>query len=85
MRVFVGIDLPIEIRRTLLEFQLELRQLGVKGSWKSLDNLHITLEFLGELEPNVIPTLNETLSKVARNYEPFTLGIGGLGGFPSIN
>lgn len=84
MRVFVGIDLPVELRRTLLEFQSELRQLGVDGSWKSLDNLHITLEFLGELEPNVIPILTETLSKIAGNYDPFRLNIGGLGGFPSL-
>lgn len=84
MRVFVGIDLPVDIRRTLLEFQSDLRHLGVSGSWKSLDNLHITLEFLGELEANVIPTLTETLTKIARNYEPFKLSIEELGGFPSI-
>jgi len=31
MRLFIGINLPNEIKQTLLEFQSELRQLGVRG------------------------------------------------------
>lgn len=85
MRLFVGIDLPNELKQTLLEFQSELRQLGINGSWKSQENFHITLEFLGELEPDHIPTLTETLSKVVRNTKPFQLNIGGVGAFPSLN
>lgn len=85
MRLFVGIDLPNELKQTILEFQTELKQLGVKGSWKSQDNFHITLEFLGELEFDNIPTLTETLSKVASNHNPFKLNIAGLGAFPSLN
>ncbi|TGE32962.1 RNA 2',3'-cyclic phosphodiesterase [Desulfosporosinus sp. Sb-LF] len=84
MRLFVGIELPDEIKRVLLEFQSELKQLGVKGLWKSAENFHVTLEFLGELEPNSLPTLTETLSKRARNHKPFHLSIEGLGAFPSL-
>jgi len=84
MRLFVGVDLPAEIKQTILKFQSELRHLGVNGFWKSLDNLHITLEFLGELEPDKISALTETLTKVASNYKPFRLTIGGLGAFSSL-
>ena len=84
MRLFVGVDLPGEIKQTLLEFQSELRQLGVNGSWKSVDNLHITLEFLGELENDKISALTETITKVANNVKPFGLTTGGLGAFPSL-
>ncbi|MDI6812736.1 MAG: RNA 2',3'-cyclic phosphodiesterase [Desulfitobacteriaceae bacterium] len=84
MRLFIGIDLPPEIKQIILEFQSELSQHGVDGLWKSQDNFHLTLEFLGEIEPNDIPTLTATLSKVARNHEPFKLDIGGLDAFPSI-
>lgn len=84
MRLFIGVDLPAEIKRTLLDFQSELKLLGVNGSFKSPDNFHITLEFLGELDGNKIPALTETLSKVAGNYQPFELIIGGLGVFPSF-
>jgi 2'-5' RNA ligase len=84
MRLFVGVDLPIVLKQTLLEFQSELRQLGVYASWKSQENFHLTLEFLGELNFTSIPTLSKVLSKVARNNKTFKLSLGGLGAFPSI-
>ncbi|GAB6151880.1 RNA 2',3'-cyclic phosphodiesterase [Desulfosporosinus burensis] len=84
MRLFIGVDLPTKIKQALLEFQSELRHLGVNGSWKSQDSLHITLEFLGELDSTMIPVLTETLTKVASNYSSFELNLGGVGGFPSL-
>jgi len=84
MRLFVGCDLPDEIKQSILRFQSELRHLGVNGVWKSLDNFHITLKFLGELELDKISVLKETLSVVASNHNPFGLTIGGLGAFPSL-
>ncbi|MFZ3132089.1 MAG: RNA 2',3'-cyclic phosphodiesterase, partial [Desulfosporosinus sp.] len=84
MRLFVGVDLPLEIQQTLLKFQSELRELGVYGSWKSPDNFHITLEFLGEPEFDKLSVLTETLTKVAGNYRRFGLSIGGIGAFPSL-
>ncbi|KGP74786.1 2'-5' RNA ligase [Desulfosporosinus sp. Tol-M] len=84
MRLFIGVDLPAEIKQTLLKFQSELRDRGVKGSWKSMNNFHITLEFLGELEPDKLSVLSETLTKAAGNSRPFGLIIGGMGAFPSL-
>ena len=84
MRLFVGIDLPTDVKQTLLVFQSELRHLGVDGFWKSLDNFHITLEFLGELEIDRVSVLTEILTEVASEYKPFELTIGGLGAFPSL-
>ena len=84
MRLFVGIDLPYKLKETLLQFQSELRSLGVKGSWKSEENFHLTLEFLGELDQEKIITLTEALSKVARINKPFKLSLGGIGAFPTM-
>lgn len=84
MRLFIGIDLPEELKKALLAFQSELKEMGVKGSWKAQENLHITLEFLGELEPRTLPILTETLTQVVRNHQPFSLNVGGLGAFPSF-
>lgn len=84
MRLFIGVDLPAEIKQALLDFQSELRLLGVNGSFKSQDNFHITLEFLGELNEVNISAITETLSRIARNYRPFDLNIEGIGAFPSF-
>jgi RNA 2',3'-cyclic 3'-phosphodiesterase len=85
MSLFVGIDLPNEIKHTLIDLQCELRQLGVNASWKSPENFHITLEFLGELEASNIQVLTETLNKAVKTNKKFKINIGGLGGFPTIN
>lgn len=84
MRLFVGVDLPADIKQALLEFQSELRLLGFTGSFKAQDNFHITLEFIGELDESKLPELTETLSKAARNHNPFKLNVFGLGAFPSF-
>lgn len=66
-----------------MSFQSELKERGIKGSWKDRENFHITLEFLGEIEPNTLPILTETLSQVAKNHQSFRLNVGGVGAFPA--
>jgi 2'-5' RNA ligase len=83
MRLFIGIDLPEDLKKRLLAFQAELKELGIRGSWKARENLHITLEFFGEVEPNVIPILTKTMTQVAKNHRAVSLNVGGLGAFPS--
>ncbi len=84
MRLFIGVDLPVKLKQALLDFQSQLKLLGVNGSFKSQDNFHITLEFLGELDVRKISVLSEILSKVASNRGRFELEIAGLGAFPSF-
>lgn len=84
MRLFIGIDLSHELKQALLEFQTDLKGLGVGGAYKSPDNFHITLEFLGELDKSQVPVLINVLTKVAGQCEPFELTVGGLGVFPSF-
>jgi len=84
MKVFMGIDLPDELKRALYDFQSEIRNLGVSGSYKSQENFHITLEFLGEVDCAAQPVLIEVLSGVASKHKPFLLNIGGIGVFPSF-
>ncbi len=84
MRLFVGINLPKQLKQTLVGFQFELQQLGVKASWKSPENFHLTLDFLGELSPSNVPVIVEALVRGAEESKPFNLNVGGLGAFPSL-
>jgi 2'-5' RNA ligase len=84
MRLFVGIDLPAQLKETLVGYQAELRQVGVKGAWKTQENFHLTLEFLGELEPGRVTVIHQALLKGAEFSSSFLLNIGGLGAFPSL-
>ncbi len=84
MRLFIGIDLPSELKEKLSEFQSDLKQSGIQGSWRPVENLHITLEFLGEINTQYLSQITDTMAKVANNHKPFTLSLGGLGAFPSF-
>lgn len=84
MRLFVGIDLPGQLKEELVKFQSELKQLGVKAFWKSPENFHITLEFLGELESGNVPVISNALNKGAKQSKPYYLKVVGLGAFPSL-
>ncbi|MDP4240416.1 MAG: RNA 2',3'-cyclic phosphodiesterase [Bacteroidota bacterium] len=85
MRLYIGIDLPPHIKRALFKFQLRLKKLGVKGAWKASESFHITLEFLGKIPPESIPSIVQLLETVVRDKKMFKLHIDNPGAFPSFH
>lgn len=85
MRLFIGIDLPPHVKRSLFNSQLGLMKLGLKGSWKPPGLFHLTLEFLGELPSEAVPILAQIMKKVTIDRKSFMLRIDGLGAFPSFD
>lgn len=51
--------------------------------WSKLENLHLTLFFLGDIEPSAIAMVQSGLNEVW--VKPFELGWGGLVIMPSLN
>ena len=50
MRLFVAIAFPETVKDGLEAGIRALRKQGVRASWSQRENLHLTLEFLGELD-----------------------------------
>lgn len=44
---------------------------------------HLTLKFLGETEPELVPKVVEVMQRVAEQVAPFDVQLRGLGAFPS--
>lgn len=84
MRLYIGIDLPPTVKESLFQTQLQLKKLGLKGSWKAPEYLHITLEFLGELPAESVPILSQLIKAVVNDKKVFKLHIDKLGAFPSF-
>ena len=82
MRLFVAIEIPGEIRNTLAAFVKELRGIAPQAKWMRVENMHVTLKFLGETEPAKVGAIEKVLGSI-RSGEPVTLEFRGLGYFPN--
>jgi RNA 2',3'-cyclic 3'-phosphodiesterase len=64
MRLFLAIELGEPVRKHLLRVQQQLRR-ETEASWARAENLHLTLKFLGEVEPARLPSLCAAMADAA--------------------
>ena len=80
MRLFVAIQLSDIIRDNLSAVQTYLRDHGIRGNYTKLENLHLTLAFIGEyFDPDYAL---EVIRSVP--FTPFPLRIEGFGSFGDL-
>lgn len=85
IRSFIAIELPREVK-------YELAQLGSKlmdarhpfVKWVDIENVHLTLKFLGNVPGNQISEITEAIKEAVHGISPFRLEISGLGAFPKM-
>jgi len=87
IRAFIAIDLTDDVRVAIGEAQARLKRAhtGVKVSWTKVDNLHLTLQFLGYVAEEAVEKIRAGLEAVAAEHAPFELMIAGAGAFPDEN
>ncbi len=85
IRAFIAIEIAAGIRRDLAELQEELAGYapGRAVRWVKPGNIHLTLKFLGDTEPEAIDRISSRLVETAASFEPFGLRLGKLGCFPN--
>ncbi|MGH8104385.1 MAG: RNA 2',3'-cyclic phosphodiesterase [bacterium] len=73
-------------RVLIAEFVSALKR-GVRGrvSWVAPENLHLTLHFFGEISERDADSLAAALEAAAADLQPFIMGYGEFGAFPSLN
>ncbi|MFM1653995.1 RNA 2',3'-cyclic phosphodiesterase [Brevibacillus sp. B_LB10_24] len=81
MRLFVALGLPQQAAGYIRQVQSHLQQKISAARWQPLDNLHLTLHFLGETDEQLIPSICADMDLVGSLIRPFTLRIGQLGAF----
>lgn len=85
IRAFIAIDLPDAIKLELEALQAKLAVEPAGGiKWASPSGIHLTLKFLGWVQPNRIDDIKAAIADAVTPFAPFKLGIGGLGGFPNL-
>jgi len=82
MRTFIAIDFSRELKKQIADFQSEIRQYALSGRWKYVDNFHLTLKFLGEINPAKAEEINQELGEISAETRAFRLRISEVGCFP---
>ncbi|MEA2062561.1 MAG: RNA 2',3'-cyclic phosphodiesterase [Gemmatimonadota bacterium] len=73
MRTFIAIEPPAELRQAFEDFcrSISVHFSGVR--WSAGKNIHLTLRFLGEIEPDRLETLANAVTEAAAGGESFRL------------
>ena len=80
MRVFIAVDIPDKVRKTLGDVQRELRPLTSSARWVAPESIHITLKFVGETPEKRLDDIDTALTGLS--WKPFTITVRGVGFFP---
>lgn len=82
MRCFLAIELPQAVHDRLAELQKRLAVLDRLVRWTRVEQIHLTLKFLGDVPDRQAAAVCVAARKVAERFEPFDLDIRGTGCFP---
>ena len=82
VRAFVAVRVPGFVADTLDNFLAELRPLA-PIRWVRREQFHITLKFLGELQPDIIAQVKDTLEPL-KFFQPFIIDLQHIGAFPNL-
>ena len=84
MRIFLAVDISDELREELALIQKKLSDKLSNTKWVIPENLHITLKFIGEVEPEEAENVAMHLEQPIKKTPSFYIELGELGVFPNI-
>ena len=82
MRLFYALVPSESEKQNILRWQENLENASESGRFSPTENLHMTLQFLGEILPERVEALKEILTATAGNYRPFSITLDAYGWFP---
>ncbi len=83
-RLFIGfpVTLNASLKATIKRTRINADKKEMEFYWIPDENMHVTLNFIGETPVERLPALVELLSSVARNLAPVKTSLKGMGAFP---
>ncbi len=82
-RAFIAVD--VEVPPKLEEFWERLKGANAQLKLVDLENIHLTLKFLGDTEEKRIEDIEGVMVQSVQDTEPFEMAIKGTGAFPNPN
>jgi 2'-5' RNA ligase len=83
MRIFIALDIPVEIRARLSDYMGRARALAPEARWARVEGLHVTLKFIGHVDDAVVEQIKTALASI--KAVPFEVKFTDVGFFPNPN
>ena len=84
IRAFIAVTLPEPLTGFVSGVQQSLKARGLRIAWVAPGNVHLTLKFLGDIEPADIDPIAAVMTECAQRTAPLMLSTAGLGVFPGL-
>ncbi len=85
LRAFIAVEIPLPLRQAVCSATSDLqKELNALVRWVPLENMHLTLKFLGDVSPSNVDLLTQMITAEAELFDCFELHLNGLGSFPSL-
>jgi len=85
IRSFLALPTSEQTKASISLLQSKLRESEAEVRWESSDKFHITLKFLGNVEPPIIDSLVSQLQVLLKNVSSLKTIYNTIGGFPSVD
>lgn len=85
IRAFIAFTLPQVIISTIGSLQEDLKAYGLRARWVRPETIHLTLKFLGEINPDDVTGIIAAIESAAMRQKPFFLSAGAVGVFPGLS
>jgi len=87
IRAFVAVDLNDKVRAAVSDAQARLKQIhtGIKVSWTKIENTHLTLQFLGDIQDTAVAGISTSLATITGALPVFDVPVAGAGAFPDVH
>jgi 2'-5' RNA ligase len=82
MRLFIAFPLLEKIKTILGRCMETIKYCGVKASFVRAQNLHLTIKFLGEVEPRGLESIKAAMGNTARGFSAVNVRLTDWGFFP---
>lgn len=83
-RSFFAVELSKEVEDGVSKIQERLKRKAEGVRWVRPAGIHLTLKFLGEVDPDRTEEIVRKAGEAVKGVGPFTLRITGGGGFPNV-
>ena len=61
IRSFLAFELPVGIKKTVVEVAGEIRHSGLDARWVKAENIHLTMVFLGKVKTEEIDSIEKKI------------------------